>query len=185
MQTIDGQDFRILFSGDTIVQREYWANNPLSQLWGQLALALMDAYPDDQLYWFLISKGYKTYRFLPVFFREFFPRYDSTTPSSMKHLIEAVALARFGKRFCSETGVLRDLECDCHLRAEVADVTENRLKNRHVAFFDQANPGHANGDELCCIARLTRDNLNQKAYRVIGHPMDLQSLVEGSPSVGQ
>ena len=51
---------------------------------------------------------------------------------------------------------------------EVADVTPERLRDPHVAFFVRRNPGHARGDELCCLAPLTRANFTPAAYRVIG-----------------
>ncbi len=185
LQQVGGQSIRVLFSGDTIVHRTYWANNPLSQLWGQLALSLIDADREHPLYWFLISKGYKTYRFLPVFFREYFPRYDATTPASIARLISAIASAQFGRRFDPETGVIAALPRSCRLRPTIADITPDRLKNRHVAFFDRVNPGHSRGDELCCLAPLSRENFNQRAYRVIGNPMDLRSVLSTSPAVGQ
>ncbi len=34
---VDGRLARALFSGDTIVRREHWAQNPLAQLWGPFA----------------------------------------------------------------------------------------------------------------------------------------------------
>jgi hypothetical protein len=167
-QEFNGQSVRILFSGDTIVDRRFWASNPLSQLWGRLALSLIDAYPDDRLYWFLISKGYKTYRFLPVFFREFYPRYDKPTPRWAKRLICEVSSTRYGHRFKEPTGIVVASRDGCRLRQAVADVTPDRLRNPHVAFFDRVNPGHAGGDELCCVAPLSRENFNRKAFRVIG-----------------
>src|SRR5438874_9967725 len=61
---VAGQPVKALFSGDTIVARERWGDNTLAQVWGRLALSLIDRLPASELYWFLISKGYKTYRFL-------------------------------------------------------------------------------------------------------------------------
>src|SRR5205823_6261147 len=72
---------KALFSGDTIIDRGHWGVSALTRVWGRLALSLIDALPSTELYWFLISKGYKTYRFLPVFFREFYPRHDAPTPA--------------------------------------------------------------------------------------------------------
>jgi hypothetical protein len=54
------------------------------------------------------------------------------------------------------------------LRSGVAEITEQRLRDPHVRFFAERNPGHASGDELCCIAPLTRENFTPAAYRVIG-----------------
>ena len=79
-----GAPIRALFSGDTIVSRDRWGERALVCTWAQLALSLMDRHAPGPLYWFLISKGYKTYRFLPLFFREFYPRFDFPTPAWAK-----------------------------------------------------------------------------------------------------
>ena len=62
-------------------------------------LSLRAAHPDSELYWLLTSKGYKTYRFLPVFFHQFYPCCAAETPALEKELLEGVASQRFGKRF--------------------------------------------------------------------------------------
>jgi hypothetical protein len=41
------------------------------------------------------------------------------------------------------------------------------MNDRHVRFFVERNPGHERGDELCCLAPLTRDNFTRAAWRVI------------------
>ncbi len=175
-QQAGSETVRVLFSGDTIIDRRFWGRNPLARLWGRSALSLIDHYPNEQLFWFLISKGYKTYRFLPVFFQEFYPRYDLPTPSWARRLISECALDRFGEQFCPSTGILKASEHGCRLRSTVADVTEHRLQNPHIAFFNRANPGHAHGDELCCIAPLSRENFCRTAFQVIGSSADVDPL---------
>ncbi len=171
----DGESVRVLFSGDTIVDHRYWGRNPLAQLWGRLVLSLIDQFPDEPLYWFLISKGYKTYRFLPVFFRAFYPRYDQPTPDWAQRLTASVATERFGDRFEANRGIVVADPDGCRLRADVAEVTGRRLRDPHIAFFSRRNPQHTKGDELCCIAALTRENFESSAYRVIGLPTETAS----------
>ena len=77
---VGDRPIRALFSGDTIVDPNYWNKNSLAQSWGQFALSLIDANPASDLYWFLISKGYKTYRFLPSFFTCFIPAMTRLLP---------------------------------------------------------------------------------------------------------
>lgn len=78
--TVDDRPVKALFSGDTIIDPNYWGDPALMDVGGKLCLSLIDEFPNDELYWFLISAGYKTYRFLPVFFRQFYPRFDEPTP---------------------------------------------------------------------------------------------------------
>jgi len=40
--------------------------------------------------WLLITSGFRSYRFLPLFWREFYPRYDSVTPQQVQQLIDHV-----------------------------------------------------------------------------------------------
>ena len=66
---------------------------------------MLDAHAGTDLYWFLISKGYKTYRFLPVFFHEFYPRWDVPTPSWARAMLDAVARALFPEDYDGEKGI--------------------------------------------------------------------------------
>lgn len=165
---VGGRPIRALFSGDTIVDRQSWGDTALSHVWGRLALSLIDLHPGEELYWFLISKGYKTYRFLPLFFHEFYPRPEEETPVWVREIVEALASQKFHKDYDAAIGIVRsDGAKDC-LREDVAPVSEERRRDRHIAFFLSKNPGHARGDELCCLAPLSRENFTPAAYRVIG-----------------
>jgi hypothetical protein len=165
---LQGRPVAALFSGDTIVDREYWGNNPLTQIWGRFALWLMDTNPGPELYWFLITKGYKTYRFLPVFFHEFYPRFDVPTPRRAQRLIDALGRHKFAASYDDPMGIVRAERFGCRLRPNVAEITPGRSLDPHVQFFAARNPGHERGDELCCIAPLTRANFRPAAYRAIG-----------------
>jgi hypothetical protein len=166
--TVAGRPITALFSGDTIIDRAYWGDQALPHIWGQLALSLMDAMPETELYWFLISKGYKTYRFLPLFFHEFYPRWDAPTPEDSRDILQALAECKYPGLYDPACGVIRAGADKDRLRPGVAEVTPERLHDPHVRFFIQSNPGHAQGEELCCLAPLTRANFTRAAYRVIG-----------------
>jgi hypothetical protein len=155
---VEDRPIKALFSGDTIIDRRYWGDQALTHVWGRLALQLMDQYGPTDLYWFLISQGYKTYRFLPVFFYEFYPRFDAPMPCWARQTIDSLGRQKFAEHYDPAGGVERSHRHQYRLRAGVADVSPAR---RH-------NPGHTVGDELCCLAPLTRENFTPAAYRVIG-----------------
>ena len=148
---------RVLFSGDTIIDKHCWGSLALPVAWGRLMLSL--TCPDIELYWLLTSKGYKTYRFLPVFFHEFYPCFSTPTPVLECALVGKVAGQRFGTRFDAASGVLRAELGAQRLRKGVAELDGRRLRDPHVAFFQHRNPGHSHGDELVCLARFHPDNL--------------------------
>lgn len=162
---VSGREILAVYSGDTIVDREKWGTMALGLAAVRLAFSLMDEHADRELFWFLISKGYKTYRFLPVYFHEFFPRYDRETPSWAAEIIEACGRMRFPQRYDPATGLVKAVSDGCRLREGVATVTEQRLSDPHVKFFAERNPGHVVGDELCCLAALTRENFSPTARR--------------------
>ena len=169
--SVDQRAISTLFSGDTVISPDFWGKNPLFQIWGQFALSLIDQFPNQELYWFLISKGVRTYRTLPLFFHDFWPRFDCDTPGAIEKIINGLGSHSYPDHFDISAGVIRASDVDYHLREGMGEVNEQRKMDPHCHFFEQMNPGHARGDELCCIAPLTRKNFRPAAYRVIGAPI--------------
>lgn len=166
-QTVDQKPITALFSGDTIIDKEYWGTNKLPKWWGRYAFSLIDEIPDRELYWFLMSKGYKTYRFLPVFFNEFHPRRGVEFPEREKRILDAFAYSKFPEHYNPETGVISFGGKKDHLKQGVADVDESRMQNPDIKYFVERNPGWESGDELACLVRLTKDNFNRMGHRVV------------------
>jgi len=163
---IEGMPIVAFFSGDTIVARERWNEAVLPRLWGRHVLRLAAAETTPHVYWFLISSGYRTYRFLPVFFRHFYPTYASPTPPETKRVLDVLARAKFGAGYDAHSGVVR-LERPTPLRSGTGEPAPARLRDPHVAFFLKANPDYARGDELACIAPLSPVNLTRAARRTL------------------
>jgi len=163
---VDGQEVVGIFSGDTIIDRACWGTPLLPQLWAQLAFRWSDAVPHDRVYWLLLSAGYKTYRFLPVFFDTFYPTHETETPPDQQRILDALAAARYPEAYDSEDGVVR-FDHPTPLRDDVAPPTERRQQNPHVAFFLAANPGYTEGDELVCLTQVDRSNLTRAGRRMV------------------
>lgn len=163
---VDGQEVVGIFSGDTIIDRACWGTSLLPKLWAQLAFRWSDAVPHDRVYWLLLSAGYKTYRFLPVFFDTFYPHHDTPTPSDQQRILDALATARYPEAYDPEDGVVR-FDHPTPLRADVAPPTEQRQQNPHVAFFLESNPGYTEGDELVCLTQVLRSNLTRAGERMV------------------
>lgn len=158
---------RSLFSGDTIIDQQHWGQQALMHGWGSLAVRLMSEHSESDLYWFLLSQGYKTYRFLPLFFHEFYPRFDVPTPDVMQETLDALASSKYPTLYDSQSGVVRASSEQYRLREGIADVTPERLVNPNVRFFLERNAGHASGDELCCVAPLTLENFTRAGRRFL------------------
>jgi hypothetical protein len=168
LQVAVGEDtIHAVYSGDTIVHRDCWGENVLARTWGRLVAELIDRYNGRALYWLLISKGYKTYRYLPVFFHEFYPRFDRSFPPYEKTVLDALAAMKFGGAYDPATGIVSFEGRRDRLRPGIADLEPRRLKDPHVEFFARLNRGHAQGDELACLAPLTHDNFKLSAQRIL------------------
>lgn len=163
--TWQGVEVGVVYSGDTLIRPAYWGTPELPRSWIKCVLEIGSTLPQP-LYWLLISSGYKTYRFLTVFFKEFYPRYDQPTPPGTQTLIHHLASERFGSEYHPQLGIVRFQAGATPLREGVAEVTESRLKDPHVAFFVERNPGHVDGDELVCLTQLHLDNFTPAGMRM-------------------
>jgi hypothetical protein len=159
-----------LYSGDTVVDRSDWGDPALAHAWGNFALGLIDGHSVEggPLYWFLTSKGFRTYHYLPLFFRQYFPSADVDKPARWPSIIRAFGALVGGHRFDAQRGIIRANDLSDFVRPEVDDLGARREKNAYVRIFAKLNPGSRGGDELCCLAPLSRENFTLAAYRVMG-----------------
>jgi hypothetical protein len=165
LHSAGGKAIRFLFSGDTIVDPEYWNTSHLAGAFGHLFLRILQE-DDSALYWFLISKGFRTYRFLPVFFTSFYPAYSGKN-IELKQMLDTVAELKFGNCYNQKTElVVFDKEKE-HLTGKLAEVPAGRYKDKHVCFFLNRNQNYRRGAELACIAPLMPENLTRCGKRVI------------------
>ncbi|HMN27879.1 MAG TPA: hypothetical protein PKE45_06950 [Caldilineaceae bacterium] len=170
-----GQPISVVYSGDTIIRPAFWGTPELPRTWIKTVLA-RSAELSQPLYWLLLSSGYKTYRFLPVFYRHFYPRYDQPTPPAIQHLIDHLACERFGADYDQASGVVRFTNGATPLRHGIADLSRERMADPHIAYFLARNQGHQQGDELVCLTQIHLDNLTAAGRRMVRQP-------EASPAV--
>lgn len=161
-----GQALHVVYSGDTIVAPEAWGSPILARAWIALVREIQTSAPGAPWYWLLLSSGFRTYRFLPVFWQQFWPRHDAPTPPADQGLLGALARQRFGDQFDEATGVVRFHQPQ-RLRTTLALVPDQRVADPHVAFFLSHNPGHADGDELVCLTDLDDANLTAAGRRMV------------------
>jgi hypothetical protein len=158
-----GRPVTVVYSGDTIVERAWWGSPVLARAWIRSVRRLVPA--TAEVYWLLLTSGFRTYRFLPVFFHAFHPRVDRETPNDERALVDAMAAERFGARYDAATGLVR-LARPQVLADQLLEVPEGRGRDPHVRYFLERNPGFVNGDELACLTRIHDDNLTAAGRRM-------------------
>ena len=162
-----GESYRILYSGDTIIEPTYWGHMTLFRTFAALLKALMrqDVQP---VYWFLLSKGIRTYLMLPLYFKHFYPCCHHGAAEDEADLLHHLAATRFGPQWLAQEGIVRlDPPAD-RLRDDLAFIPAEKQDNPHIRFFLDKNPGYVRGDELACLAKISQDNFTGAARRFIG-----------------
>ena len=163
--SLDGKRLRAIYSGDTIIDREYWGSQQLAFTWIRFAGRIKAVEPQSPLYWFLIVKGHRTYRYLSAFSETFYPHWAHETPAGMRALMNHLGAVRFGEFYRPELGVIRFPESRGHLKAELAAISPGEAQRPDVGFFLARNPGYVAGDELLCLTELCPENLRPHARR--------------------
>lgn len=155
----EGNPLVIFFSGDTVTQKSHRNRFDLPQLWARSVFQLVER-EQDPCYWFLISSGFRTYRFLPIFYREFFPRYDRPTPPPLQRLMDHLGRNYFPEEYDPQRGIVR-LSTPCR------EPLPARRLDAHAQFFLERNPGWEQGHELVCLTRLSPENQSPALQRLL------------------
>ncbi|MCR5122718.1 MAG: hypothetical protein K6B74_09895 [Ruminococcus sp.] len=163
---IGGEVVHGVFSGDTIIRREYWGQTGLYQIFAKFWFNYAKKY--DEFYWFLICKGYRTYGILPLLWEEFYPNYRAATPEREKRIIDAYASALYPDDYNPTTGVIEYKHEKDRLKPDVGEIPERRRKSPDIAFFCEKDPGYVNGNDLACLARFDESVLRPRSPERLG-----------------
>jgi hypothetical protein len=168
--TVQGRRTCSVFSGDTIIDDGYWGQSALHWAFLRYLARVKLANPGTPVFWFLISKGYKTYLLLARNFPTHYPRHDRPTPPWEQALLDQLAIERYGDCYDPATGVLTFEDKQGRLCERIAPVTPELLEHADIRFFVEKNPGHTRGQELCCIGRVGVDYVTYCAMRLLRRP---------------
>lgn len=160
-----GQQIRVIYSGDTVVDQAHWGQQALAFSWIERAGQLKRERPDIPLYWFLIVKGHRTYRYLPAFSYNFHPHWSQDS-GDLKFLADALAVEKFGADYNPDKGVVAFAESRGHLKEAYAHPTADERSKRAVDFFMRRNPGYLRGHEMVCLCELSEQNLKPLTRRI-------------------
>lgn len=158
-----GKPVKVIYSGDTIIDKAYWGKNEFAATWLRLVGSIKAEAPGIPLYWLLIVKGHRTYRYLPLFSKEYYPRHDAETPAAQQRLMHHLAASRFGDAYDAESGLVRFQGKRSFLSEDLAPVPPKDLARGDVQYFLARNPRYTEGDELLCLCELAPENLTRFA----------------------
>ena len=166
---------RIVYSGDTVVERQHWGQQNLAFAWIQRMGEIKYEEPDIPLYWFVIVKGHRTFKYLPTFGKSFYPHW-SIDRSDLKPLADSLALDKFGDFYNSQTGIIEFPNSLGHLKEEIAYPSEEELQKDSVRYFLDKNPGYLMGHELVCLCEMEEFNMKPLTRRIFRKACDDKQL---------
>jgi hypothetical protein len=160
------EDYGVVFSGDTIIDKAYWGSLVLPVAFGKLLFSIKEQNPGKKLYWMLISKGVRTFKYLTTFFNEYYPCYREETPTIIEELMNSLGARKFPDSYNSENGIIEANSHSQYLKDEFQGNPSNKIKPEIKFFFDK-NPGYYKGDELLCLAEYSKENLKPFITRIL------------------
>ena len=154
-KTIDNKKCLGLFSGDTVIEKEYWGMPNLQTAFLRFLIKTRIKNPTVNFYWFLITKGYKTYLLMANNWLYYYPRYDKKNDEKRKNIVKTFSDHLFEGVYDEKTGLLKFGDGYQKLKEDVAEITdEMKKKYPKIAFFEKVNPTWRQGTELPCIGDL-------------------------------
>ncbi|MCC7036688.1 MAG: hypothetical protein IT560_05205 [Alphaproteobacteria bacterium] len=161
----NSQDIRVVYSGDTVIEKAHWGQMELSRAWISEVKKIQDENPGQPHYWFLLVKGHRTFKYISTFANTFFPN-PFNVNNELKPLADILAGNMFGGLYNPKTGIVSFPDKRGQLKPDIAMPSEQELSQPDVRYFMQANPGYIDGDELVCICSLDVKNMRPFARRI-------------------
>ena len=168
-----GQTLRVVYSGDTVVDRAHWGQQALAFDWISRIGAYQRERPELPFYWLLLVKGARTFRYLPLFGKTFHPHWENQR-GDLKALADSLALELFPEDYNPATGVVEFSRSRGHLKAEIASPSADELQRQEVRFFLERNPGYRRGHELVCLCEVAPHNMNPLTLRLFEKRIDVR-----------
>ncbi|WCL49179.1 hypothetical protein [Leptospira sp. GIMC2001] len=160
------QKLTVCFSGDTVIDPQFRGDLNLPIQWGIIMLR-ESLSRNTKIYWLLTTKGIRTYRYLPVFFYNFYPS-PVLMDSKLENLCKHFGKRLFGFDFDDSRGILERKTNVQTIRKVEEDLAYiNRKKDPFVKYFLTKNPNFSNGDELVCLAEFSMDNIKPFIKKIL------------------
>jgi hypothetical protein len=145
---------RTIYSGDTVVDRDYWGSRTLQSAFSRVLLLARLRYPFSPLYWMLISKGFKTYMLMRRNFPCSYPSRAGIADAEIAKVKDEFYQNKFGACYNSQTSIIDFGTSMGRVKDQIAVPTEKDRANSDVQFFLENNPRFHEGVELACIANI-------------------------------
>jgi hypothetical protein len=181
---IDGKPIKGVFSGDTIIERDYWGSRALPLAFFLYLVRVVLRHPLTPVFWLLISKGYKTYLLLANNFFRFYPHPDSRY-QQYQPIIPQYCERLFPGYYDAKRGILDFGHDYQRLKADVAPINDDvRRASQAAAFFEACNPEWHRGTELPCVGRVGFTDAARYPFRYLAKLLRRTPVTTASQQAG-
>lgn len=80
----------------------------------------------------------------------YFPHPDRPMPDDLRELRDILGRDAYGDRYCAQSGIVKK---DARIVTE-ENIHPDRMTNKHIRFYAEANPGYVHGDGLMQLTPL-------------------------------
>ncbi len=154
-----------VFSGDTVVLPQYRTSFGMGKELVRYFLHACERFPHHKVYYLLTSKGWRTYKIMPFYFKDFAPHPDKPTTPFDQMVIDAFGRTKYPDHYDPATGLVTFGAQ--RVRPDGVDAAPEH-PDRYAEYFLERNPHYLDGHELVCIGRITTDNFTGAARRLAG-----------------
>lgn len=152
---VNGKKSLGIFSGDTVVEKQYWGNKELQKIFVRQLLKTKLKKPKTPIFWLLISKGYKTYLLLTNNFPKHYPRHDRNN-LKLESIVDDYCQKLYPNAYNKTHRLLDFGDGYQYLKDDVAAITQE-MKDSHpdIRHFEKLNPSWREGTELPCVGEVS------------------------------
>lgn len=155
---IVGRRVKAIFSGDTTVLPEYRRSPGLAVEMGNYFLNALEIFPSFEIFYILISKGWRSYKVLPFSFKHFAPKFDTTINSGDKAVMDAFGELKYREEYNQKKGLILFSRQTQRLIPGNIDAIPPKDPDSHTKYFLLKNPTYLSGTELVCVAPVKKEN---------------------------
>lgn len=167
---IEGRKVKAVFSGDTTVLPEFRTSGGIGVELGRYFMKALEAFSEHEIYYVLISKGWRTYKVLPFFFKDFAPRHDTPTSINDKAVIDAFGAVKYPRDYNPDKGLIMFSRETQRLIPGSIDAVPPHDPDLHTQFFLKKNPTYLSGTELVCVGSVRTKNFAPPLIRLLRIP---------------
>jgi len=165
-QEFEGERIYGFFSGDTVLSKKFTGDPTWIPVWGDHVFAEADLLKPKKSYWVLLTATHRTYRILPVCFKEYIPSPYKPSDPRLKKILDGFVRQKFPEEYDAESGLVV-------LSKSIPYKNLEDIKSKfgdhyfYTDYFRKLNPHYERGDFLCCMTELCPENLNNSGVRIV------------------